>query len=130
MTIILPNLNRFRKFTERFLAKFAVKCIFKIPPHLAYIVTLPCETLVSAKQVINYKLQGSVATYLRFRWVVNNQIKKSLLLSVRVKKNQKVNIWQSYKLERDCLVHLTKTLQKDGKRRRSILIFFHSQTQQ
>ena len=86
MTIILPNFNRFRKFTERFLAKFAVKCTFKIPPHLAYIVTLPCETLVPAKQAINYKLQGSVATYLRCGGFVNNQIKKDLLLSLRVKK--------------------------------------------
>ena len=41
---------------------------------------------MSAKQAINDKLQGSVATYLRCGGVVNNQIKKSLLLSVRVKK--------------------------------------------
>ena len=36
----------------------------KIPPHLAYVATLPCETLMSAKQAVNDKLQGSVATYL------------------------------------------------------------------
>ena len=58
-----------------------------IPLHLAYVATLPCETLVSAKQAINDKLQGSVATYLRCGGVVNNQIKKGLLLSLRVKKN-------------------------------------------
>ena len=40
--------------------KFAVKCIFKIPPHIAYVVTLPCETIMSAKKAINDKLQGSV----------------------------------------------------------------------
>jgi len=57
-----------------------------IPLHLAYVATLPCETLVSAKQAINDKLQGSVATYLRCGGVVNNQIKKGLLLSLRVKK--------------------------------------------
>jgi len=45
---------------------------------------LPCETLMSAKQAINDKLQDSVATYLRCGGVVNNQIKKSLLLSVTV----------------------------------------------
>jgi len=47
-----------------------------------------CETLLSAKQAINDKLQGSVATYLRFGEVVivNNQIKKGLLLSVSEKK--------------------------------------------
>jgi len=36
------------------------------------------------KQVINDKLQGSVATYLRCGGVVNNQIKKGLLLSLPV----------------------------------------------
>ena len=41
-----------------------------------------CETLMSAKQAINDKLQGSVATYLRCGGVVNNQIKKGLLLSL------------------------------------------------
>jgi len=59
-----------------------VKRILKIPPRLAYVATLPCETLLSAKQAINDKLQGSVATYLRCGTVLNNQIKKSLLLSV------------------------------------------------
>jgi len=45
MTIILSNLNRFTIFfTGRFLSKFAVKWILKIPPHLAYVTTLPCET--------------------------------------------------------------------------------------
>jgi len=51
-----------------------------------YVATLPRETLMSAKQAINDKLQGSVATYLRCDWVVNNQIKPSLLLSLWVKK--------------------------------------------
>jgi len=41
---------------------------------------------MSAKQATIDKLQGSVATYLRCGVVVNNQIKKGLLLSVRVKK--------------------------------------------
>jgi len=51
--------------------------------------------------------EGGVATYLRCGGVVNNQIKKGLLLSLRVKKILKSgNIWQSYKQERDCLVHL------------------------
>ena len=70
--------------TGRFFSKFAVKWISKIPPHLAYVATLPCETLMSAKQAFNDKLQGSVATYLRYGGIVNNQIKKSLLLSMRV----------------------------------------------
>ena len=64
ISIILSNLNRFQIFfTGRFLGKFVVKRILKIPPHLAYVATLPCETLMSAKQAINDKLQRSVATY-------------------------------------------------------------------
>jgi len=51
-----------KNFTGRFLGKIVVKWILKIPPHLAYVATLPCETLVLAKpkQAINDKLQGSV----------------------------------------------------------------------
>jgi len=83
MTIILPILNRYNNFfSEIFLGKFAVKWISKIPPHLARVATLACETLTSAKQAINDKLQGSVATYLRCGGVVNNQIRYSLLLSL------------------------------------------------
>jgi len=53
MTLILSILNRFKIFfTGRLLGKFAVKWISKIPPHLAYVATLPCETLMSAKQAI------------------------------------------------------------------------------
>jgi len=79
MTIILSILDRFKNFfTARFLGKFV--------PHLAYVATLPCETLMSAKQAINDILQGSVATRLRCGGVVNNQIKKGLLLSPRVNK--------------------------------------------
>jgi len=80
---ILTDLGNF--FTERFLSKFEVKRILNIPPHLPYVATLLCETLMSAKQAINDKLQGTVATYLRCDGVVNNQIKKGLLLSVWVK---------------------------------------------
>jgi len=57
MTIILSNLDHFKNFfTGRFLGKFAVKWILKIPPHLADVATLPSETLMSAKQAINDKL--------------------------------------------------------------------------
>jgi len=71
-------------FTGRFLGKFVVKWILKIPAHLAFVATLPCETLMSAEQAINDKLQGTVATYLRCGGVVNNQIRKGLLLSLPV----------------------------------------------
>jgi len=77
ITVILTNLNRFliNFFTVRFLGKFAVKWILKIPLQLAYVATLPCETLMSAKQAINDKLQGSVATYLRCSGVVITKLR-------------------------------------------------------
>ena len=66
---------------------------------------------MSAKQAINDKLQGSVTTYLSGGGLVNNQIKKGLLLSLWVKKILKsVNIWQSYKQERDCPMHFRSLL--------------------
>jgi len=84
MTIILSNLNRSTIFfTGRFFGKFVVKRILKIPLCLACVATLPCETLLSAKQAINNKLQASVAAYLRCGGVVNNQTKKGLLLSMK-----------------------------------------------
>jgi len=79
-------------------------------PTAAYVATLPCETLMSAKQAIHVKLQGNVDTYLRCRGVVNNHIKKGLLLSLRVNFFISVNIWQSYKQERDCLVQFLRLL--------------------
>jgi len=39
---------------------------------------------MSAKLAINDNLQGSVATYLRCSGVINNEIKKGLLLSLWV----------------------------------------------
>ena len=52
MAVILSNLNQFRKkFTGRFPGKFAVKCKLKIPPHLACVARLPCETLLSSDQL-------------------------------------------------------------------------------
>ena len=57
---------------------------------------------MSAKQAVNDKLQGSVATCFRCGGVVNNQIKKG-------------------KQERDCLMHWCAgpTLLKDGKSARN-----------
>jgi len=101
MATILSNLNQLKNFTGTFLGKFVIKWILKIPPHLAYVATL-CETLMSAKQAVNGKLHGSVArpTYLRCVGVVNNKIRKGLLLSLPVNFFKSVNIWQSYKQER------------------------------
>jgi len=85
MTIILSILNRYKNFSledSSVNLQLAVKWISKIPLHLAYAATLPCETLMSPKQAINDKLQGSVATYLRCGGDVNNQIKIGLFLSL------------------------------------------------
>ena len=72
MTAILSNLNRLIFFTRKFLGKFVVKLTLKLPPHVAYVATLPCETLImSAKQAVNDKLKGSVATYATCDGVVN-----------------------------------------------------------
>jgi len=80
-------LTDIKKFTERFLGKFAVKWILKIQPHLACVATLPCEILTLAKQAINDKLQGSYIfkVWWGFLEVFNNQINKGLLLSLWVK---------------------------------------------
>jgi len=76
-------LTDLKKITGRSLGKFVAKWVLKILPHLAHVATLPRETLISsAKQTLDDKLQDSVAAYLRFGEVVNNQIKKGLLLSV------------------------------------------------
>ena len=40
---------------------------------------------MSAKQAINDILQGSITTYLRCDKVINNQIKKRLLVILRLK---------------------------------------------
>jgi len=62
MTIILSILNRFYKNSpEDSLANLQLNGYQKF--HRCLHITLLCETLMSAKQAINNKLQGSVATY-------------------------------------------------------------------
>jgi len=63
---------------------------------------------MSEKQATNDKLQSSVATYLMCGGAVNNQIKKGLLLSPRVKKLKSVNIWHSGKQKSDRFVHFLR----------------------
>ena len=50
--------------------------MLKIPPHLAYVSTLPCLILMSAKQAISDKLQGSVATYLMYGGGFKTKLRK------------------------------------------------------
>jgi len=59
----------------------------------------------------------------------------SLSVRTEVEMGKSVNVWQSYKQERDCLVHcvrLVNALLKDEKSYFIFadLIFFHSHTQQ
>jgi len=112
MAITLSNLDRFSFFfAGRFLGKFAVKWILKVPLLLAYVATLPCETLTSENKrlAINYKV---VVIYLTCGGVVNNQIKKGLLLSLSVKISEYLNQWLlvSYKQERGCLARFLRFL--------------------
>jgi len=63
MTILLSNLNRFKVFSlEDSVVNLQLNGYQKSHCTLHNIATLPCETLMSAKQAINNKLQGSVAT--------------------------------------------------------------------
>ena len=86
LLVTLPNIHRFCQFFARRLSNkpFSI-WLLTTSPYLKYAATLPCETLILAKQALNDKLQGSVAAYLRYGEVVNNQIKKGLLLSLRAK---------------------------------------------
>jgi len=108
--LILSSLNRFSIFFTGFLGKFAVKSLLKIAPPCLHMLPHYLWNINVWKQAINDKLQNSVATYLRCVGVVNNQIKKGLLLSLSVKKIKSVNIWQSYKQERGCFVHFLRLL--------------------
>jgi len=60
----------------RFLGTFSVNWLLKIPTTPAHVAALPCETLMPKKQAITDQLHGSLATYLGFGGVVNNQRKK------------------------------------------------------
>jgi len=57
MAIILSNLNRFAIFSHKDSSdEFALKWLLKITPHLAYVATLPCETLMSDNKQFHDKL--------------------------------------------------------------------------
>jgi len=58
--------------------------VIKIPPHLTYVATLPCEPLMSAKQAISDKSQGSTATYLRRGEFLINKWRISSFMSLWV----------------------------------------------
>jgi len=107
VAIISSNHNRFSYFfTAGFFGKLAVSRLLKIRPLLACCHTALWNINVT-KQAINDELQGSVATYVKCGGVVNNQIKKCLLLSLSVI-FKSVNISQSYKQGRGCFVHFAR----------------------
>jgi len=86
MTIVMSYLNRFKKkLVGKFLGKSAAKWILKLPPQFAYVATLHCLTLMSAKQAVNDRISRYCSYILRCAGIVNDQIKKGLLLSLRVK---------------------------------------------
>jgi len=72
---------------------------------------------MSAEQANNDKLQGSVATYLRCGGVLITKLRKVYCWVCQWIFFKSVNIWQSYKQERDYLVpfvRLVNELLKDG----------------
>ena len=81
MVTILSN----HVITVRVLGKFAAVIVKNFTAPCICCYTILWNITVSAKQAINDKLQGSVSTYLRCDGVVNNQIRKGLLLSLSVK---------------------------------------------
>jgi len=75
MTIILSNLKRFKKvFTGRFLGKFSIKWTLKISPHLTYVATLLCETLMSANKSLTTNYQ--VCTCIFKVWLLIIKLRK------------------------------------------------------
>jgi len=54
------------KMTRRFFCKFVVEWISKIPPHLAYVATVPCNSSLMAcfadlvHKVVYQHMQGAV----------------------------------------------------------------------
>ena len=94
--------------------------ILTIMPHLAYVSTLPCETLMSAKQAISDKLQGSVATYLKCHGLVNNQIKRFIAEFVS-EQNFKIGEYLAKLQARAWLSHaLCAPSQRTAKRRKKV----------
>ena len=77
---------------------------------------------MSAEQANNDKLQGSVATYLRCGGVLITKLRKVYCWVCQWIFFKSVNIWQSYKQERDYLVpfvRLVNELLKDGESARN-----------
>ena len=96
--IVRTKLRRWKEFEANY-----SQLIDKYYREVVYYWGLQC--VIKTKQAIDDKLQGSVATWRCGR--VLNHIKKCLLLSPWVENFlESVNIWQSYKQERDCFLHL------------------------
>ena len=64
------------------------------------------EQQLQTNALINDKLQGTAVTYIKCGRIVNNQIKKGLLLSLVSETFFKsVNIWHRYGQKVDCVSH-------------------------
>jgi len=64
------------------------------------------EQQLETNALINDKLQGTAVTYIKCGRIVNNQIKKGLLLSLVSETFFKsVNIWHRYGQKVDCVSH-------------------------
>jgi len=86
LLVTLPNIHRFKNFTHTLCNKPFLVWLLTTPPHLKYVVTLPCNlSLMACFADINVSL-GSVATYARCGGIFNTHITANLLRNVPVKK--------------------------------------------
>ena len=85
--LFLPHIHRFKKyFTLRLSNKPFLIWLLTPPPHIKYVVTVPCNlSLLTCFDDINVS-QGSVATYARRGGIFNMHFIANLSRNVRVKK--------------------------------------------
>ena len=79
--LTLPNINRFSKLFhyQNQEKKFVIILSVKIPPHLKYVATLPCEMSSVLKATIENKIT-SVTTYFKKLTTVNNVFNVSVIV--------------------------------------------------
>jgi len=85
MAVILSNLDLFSKFFHpKILLQICCKVLIRDPTKHCMCWHTILWNIDVRKQAINDKLQGSVTAYSRCGGIVNNHIKKGLLLNLPV----------------------------------------------
>ena len=84
LLLTLPNIYRFKKFTDRPSNKPFLVWLLTTPPHLKYVATLPCNlSLMDCFADINFS-QSSMATKARCGGIFNIHLTANLLRNLRV----------------------------------------------